>query len=710
MILQKQYFFFLLVFFTIFFSFAQTVLNNDLKFEINTNPQPSKTYHLLVKGDINKLFSKSNQTGIKINYYSGNIASITCNAMQLSNLIKSKIVQYIEMAQHKKLKTMGDTMLIKNRIQNVKAGLAPLPQAYNGSGTIVGLIDTGIDFNHPDFKDSLGNTRILYIWDQNFNTGSAVPAPYNYGIEWTSSQINTGVCTHSDVAHYGHGTVSAGIAAGNGLSNNTHVGVASKANIIMVALNFNSNATVIADAVNYILSKAQALGKPCAINASIGDYYGSHDGTDLEAQLIKNMLLAQNGVAMAAACGNAGTSKFHVKTLCSTTDTLFTFLNTTATNSLAYWCYADTNQIKNVKIGVGANRANYTNIGRIGLKPYNYALNSVMADTLKKNGNRIGIINTSASINSFGVYELAIQIIPDSASLNWRIESSGTGLHHSWNFDFVSTGLPATSAYTPMINYIMPDTMCTMTSGFQCLNEVIAVANHVNTNRWYDVNNALQTTTEVPGAWSGSSIGPTRDGRVKPDISATGANNFSTIVLAMQANLISSAPQVVAQGSFHVQSGGSSAASPVVGGLMALYLQKNPNATNAQIKNAITNCAFTDAFTGAVPNYAYGYGKLDGFATMLCSPVVTSLAQLNNNLSLNAFPNPFSNTIHFTWQNNLFTEIKLMAIDGKIIWQQQITSTATSLPILLCESLSKGIYFASIKNVLEAKTFKLIKE
>src|SRR5690606_24930367 len=100
-------------------------------------------------------------------------------------------------------------------------------------GVILGFIDTGIDVFHPDFLDSLGNTRILAIWDQyNADNGSSA---YGYGEVWDSSAINSGNCSHLDHGNTNHGTHVAGVAAGNGRAVNNYKGVAPDANIVMVA-------------------------------------------------------------------------------------------------------------------------------------------------------------------------------------------------------------------------------------------------------------------------------------------------------------------------------------------------------------------------------------------------------------------------------------------------------------------------------------------
>lgn len=688
--------------------FSQTsTYNNALKIKLDDKFFLNQQHTLLVKGNSTQLQTYQQTYNYRLNYFVGNIASITCNLSSVSALIEYKIINYAEFVEHN-YKTMNDTMLVKNKIKPVKIGGFPFTQAYDGNGVLIGIIDTGIDFNHPDFKDSFGNTRIKFLWDQVPTSGSTVPAPYNYGIEWTAAQINASVCTHNDLPNYGHGTHVSGIAAGNGLANGTHEGCAPKADLVVVALDFNKSGPTIADAVSYIFSKAFVLGKPCVINASVGDYYGSHDGTDLEAKLIESMVKNVSGHVMVAAAGNAGAYKFHVKTQPPVGDTSFTWIQNGS--NLKYWCYADTNQIKNVQISIGANRTNYFNLGNIGFKSYNYGLSSLKTDTLKYNNNRIGIVKTSASINTYGVYELYVQITADTTNLLWRIESKGNGLHHAWNFDFVDSPLPTVGQYSKITKYIMPDTMYSIVSSFQCLDDVITVANYVNLNTYYDVNNTLQTTTEIAGGISAtSSSGPTRDNKVKPDISATGSNVFSCIALGMQASLISGAPQVVAQGSFHVQGGGTSAASPVVCGLAALYLQKYPNATSIQVRNAIINCAYSDAFTtSTLPNYRWGYGKLNGKGAMLCS-IPTAINNVKINEVVNYFPNPFTDKVKLSFENEETKSIFVYSVDGKLVFTDTFSNFNYELNSNKFMVNAKGLLFVKVQSDNYTSIFKLIR-
>ncbi|MCC6372216.1 MAG: S8 family peptidase [Bacteroidia bacterium] len=688
-----------------------TGLNNALKLLLEEKNAPGFAADILVEGNIQKIINNQTNYPYTLNYYAGNIASIHCNIKTIPLLFQNKIIDYAEYLNANKT-PLNDTAIYRNRLKGVKLWTAPLNQAYNGEGVLMGIIDTGTDFAHPDFKDSLGNTRIKFIWDQAKTTGSTKPQPFNYGIEWTHNQINNNQCTHTDVAYYGHGTHVSGIAAGNGRANGRNEGVASKSDMVVVALDFNRAGPTIADAVNYILGKATTLGKPCVINVSLGDYYGSHDGTDLEAGLIDNLIKNIPGRTLVAAAGNAGHVKFHVKTVVQNPDTLFTWM--TGTGNLAYWCYADTQQIRQVKMSVGANRTNLSNIGRTGFKSFNYGLTGVKTDTLKNSTNkRIGLVKTSASINTKGIYELYLEIKPDSSNLLWRIETTGNGRHHAWNFDFVSTGLPTTTQYPPMVNYVMPDSMYTMVSSFQCSEEVITVANYCNLYSYKDVNNTLHLSGLNGGELAGtSSRGPTRDERIKPDVAATGHFVYSAMPLSLLSIYNNSQPTIVGQGGMHVLDGGTSSSSPMVAGLAALYLQAHPMATNAQVRDAVRYCAYSDAYTGsALPNYHWGFGKLDGKASMYCNEgVYNNLTNQVKTPAGKAFPNPFKQTLKINLEQTFTGKVEVFNAAGSLLFMDEINGKTYELSALALPANYQGLVFIRMSNSMQNMVFKVIKE
>ncbi|HVA97303.1 MAG TPA: S8/S53 family peptidase, partial [Bacteroidia bacterium] len=621
---------------------------------------------------------------------------------------------------HDKIKLMNDTMRIKNNVNEVQQGLAPLPQPYNGKGIVVGFIDSGVDFTHPDLQDSSGRTRIKYLWDQNLPNNAQTPLPYGYGEAWDSTEINSGMANVSkDTLEYGHGTTVVGIGTGNGRANGLNKGVAPKADIIVVALNFNSDSSnLITDAVNYIYSKAAILGEPCVINASVGDYYGSHDGKNLEAQMIDNMITAQNGRVLVAAAGNAGNIRYHIG-YPVTSDTNFTWYAYDAGyRNVDIQMWGDTNTFKNVKFGIGVNLSSgsFAQRAKTNFSTIATHLGSIQYDTIYNgSGQRLGIMKSFGD-SANGVYSMEFVIVPDSTSYNWSLMTTGSGTFDSWSFDMLSSGLPTTSTLPAMAYYQMPDVKKSLCSSFQCSNQVITVANYVNRNDYYDYQDSLITMSgETTDAIApSSSLGPTRDGRQKPDIAATGDVTLSCAVLYLVTEFIASGNGYkIGLGSKHMRNGGTSSASPVVAGAAALYLERYPNSTNIQVRDAIINCAKKDNFTGySLPNYTWGYGKLNAFGAL--TGCVTAVPENNYSSEdyFSVYPNPFTNQTTISYDiskisgNNNNNFIQITDVLGRVVQQIKISDTKNTVTFYK-NNFPSGFYFVNLlvhwKNIQTKK-------
>lgn len=659
-----------------------------------------EVFNVYIKGDVATLKQIVNNNKGKVKYIYGDIAAAVINKTILRELASSNAIQRIE-CYTTHLKPMADTMVIQNNIVPVHNGTAPLSQAYKGNGIVIGLIDTGIDITHPDFKTSTGNTRIKYLWDQTLANAPNTPMPYNYGQEWDNTGIDNGdAAAHDPTYYYGHGTHITGIAAGNGLAIGKFAGVAPEADIVFVALDFNSGYPgLVTDAIDYIYSKAQAMGKPCVINCSFGDYYGSHDGKDLQAQMVKNMITAQNGRSLVAAAGNGGNVNFHLG-YTVTADTNFTLFNADAGGNAYIQLWADTSNFKNVQFSIGADQMSPSHSlrGRINFSNILSHIGVLQEDTLYNNGNRIGIIQSYGDVLD-NVYSMEFNILADSVDYKWRLITTGTGKFDTWSFDVIGSGLPSFVTMPDSSYYKMPDSDQSIVSSFQCLDEVITVGNYINRNRYIDYNNNLvyDPSRIVNAIAPSSSKGPTRDGRIKPDIAATGDWVLSCIAAPWVNDFITYIPDQLAQGGYHKRGNGTSASSPVVAGTVALYLEENPTATAIQIKQAVTSCTKLDTFTGAsLPDNTWGYGKLDAFTT-LTGCVITS----GNEISEDPFegfvyPNPSVNDIHIrlntaaiNWNDKI--QIRLYNVLGQTL--KLITITEPQFAIM---NLAGGTYFCDL--------------
>lgn len=659
----------------------------------------SKEYAVLVKGSAQLVKQFAEARNGRLKYNIGDICSVVLRGTDLQELSKTGMVSRMEYYLPT-VRPLDDSSIVKNNILKIHTGQSPLPQAYDGAGVTFGLVDTGIDWNHPDFKDSItGKTRIKWIWDQNKALAPNTPQPYGYGQEWDHVQIDSGNCTHDDLYAVGHGTKVAGIAAGNGGANAVYKGHAPKADIICVALNFSGGGPVVLDGINYLVAKANALGQPFVLNLSIGDYYGSHDAQDLQAQAIDALFANVPGRCLVAAAGNAGNTSWHLRYNLGV-DTNLTFMQNTSSSILSFVAYADTNNFKQAyfTIGVHDDGGTYRYVGNAGWKNISGCLGTTLTDTIKnQNGQRIGIVNTTGGIQA-GTYELYFSISADTIGYFWTLETTGQGSLDAWNFDFVNTNLPSLFVLPRMFFYKMPDSLQTICTSFQCSEHVVTVANYIPRRGHISCQ---QSYYQMPGPYDTlvnyCSRGPTRDNRMKPDIAATGDNILTSCHLGLCQYMAINFPstnQIITEDTMHITFSGTSAASPAVAGFVALYLQKNPTATSSQIRSAITGCAKQDYFTGSnLPNPAWGYGKLDGYNAMICSPGAINSVSL---YGAKAFPNPATDEIrfHFDRQPGAVT-IKLYSVLGTEILSRY---SDQKNPSLFVGNLPQGLYLYKISR------------
>lgn len=521
-------------------------------------------------------------------------------------------------------KLLNDSMRIHHKVNLVHNGVG-LANNYQGEDVIIGLVDTGIEFDHPDFKDENGKTRILRIWDQSVNTGSTL-SPYGYGIVWDSTQINAGLCTSGDAE--GHGSTVAGAAAGNGRSTNYNQGVAPKADIIMITTDFslpNWHMTV-ADACDYIFKVADSLGKPAVVNLSVGDYLGSHDGNDPASMFMEDLLNAQNGRIIVAACGNSGNmGNYHCQGY-PTVDTTFVWFKNNpssafGSNKIFFDLFSDTSDaIFNYSLKAIDPADNYKTKGELIYRPSDISLGTSIYDTIwGVSGDLIAALEIYPTIEggSFHLQVLFSQV--DSINYHYGFYTVGGGKYDLWSGagiglnDMVET-LPSIAILPSIVNYQLPDAEQTIISNWICSPEVVAVGNTRNRSKFLnkDGNYYIPSLVTPVGQLSqNSSKGPTRHQLIKPDITASG-----DVTLAPAPIWLLTDPaynSIIDPGGWHAGNGGTSMASPVVAGIAALYLERCNEGNNDQFLELIRHFSDSNQYSGSLPNNAYGYGIINAY-------------------------------------------------------------------------------------------------
>jgi subtilisin family serine protease len=212
-----------------------------------------------------------------------------------------------------------------------------------------------------------------------------------------------------------------------------------------------------------------------------------------------------------------------------------------------------------------------------------------------------------------------------------------------------------------------------------------------------------------------SSLGPTADGRTKPDITAPGnilassVNSFSVSYNVLSDRTVKSVTYGSKTWYFGMMEG-TSMACPMVAGILALWLQKYPNLTKDQALDMMKKTAITDSYTGTIPatgSNTWGWGKINAFTSLTLS---VEKAAVKNTLKV--YPNPANSVLHIAFDkqaNN--TVITINDVTGKIVYSKEAgTLAGGSEHVVNMENNPAGIYILRIVSNGEEAVYKIVKQ
>ncbi len=525
------------------------------------------------------------------------------------------------------VRTLLDSSLIAVNADSVRERDGDAWSGRTGRGVVVGIVDTGIDFTHEDFKRPDGSSRILYLWDQ----GDALGPPPDpgllvgsYGTEWTAAQMEAGESTVRARDEDGHGTRVASAAAGNGRDSDLeerryrYAGIAPEAELIVVALKrFASDADLV-DAVSYIFERSERLGMPAVVNLSLGTHFGPHDGTGFLDRALDG--LVGPGRLLVAAAGNDADDSLHAEL------DVPPLGSDSATVSL--WAPAGVN-LEILSIDAYCNRPDslaVTVVAPSGARFGPYVLGDEVDPGLLTGEGTLALVYQN--VDTVGTnLELLIDLsdydpsqsgaAPPPAKGLWRVVftdragAPGGGEVDLW----IAQSYPASAqvrwrghGYDPSEEVASPGTA----------RGAITVGSFNSKRCWIDplwqerCTTAPESVSQPGQITFFSSRGPTRDGRLKPELCAPGFVVATAYSRQMDPSLQAMGfGHTVDPDGRHAVFAGTSLSAPHLTGALALVLETIPQLSPEAAILRLRSSLLTDAHTGSGWSSAAGFGKLD---------------------------------------------------------------------------------------------------
>ncbi len=483
----------------------------------------------------------------------------------------------------------------------------------SGKDVVVVIIDRGIDYTHPDFITPQGKTRIKWLLDMSGqNNCPGNPA----AVEYSEAQINTALSGGTEVPSYdrvGHGTATAGAAAGNGraLPDGRFKGIAPEADIIVIKHTsegapagggFPAEAgflSCLIDGFAWLDEKLTALGKPAVAVINSGVQWGPQDGTGKISQLIDTYFGNRPGRIMVIPSGDEGTLPSHAGGEFSADNATVVRFNKTSNAATAISAWYSGNVPAEISIvfdsGASATATPGQSVSKDGINLINYTPGTEFWTWQNTSGDRA----VFAGLGS------------NTGPGEFRIRALGAA-NTPGRFDVYSdVSGPGLTTVTELLDHLVPGRI----NDYATTRSALVAADYVVRTSYVDIDGFNRGVMDegLPGElWLKSGRGPTRDGRnYGVDVALPGEGSF--VSLGQQSwwkmDIPSAQPQ---QGEgWYVRFGGTSGASPLLTGAVALMLEMKPTLTTEQAREILITSARQDAHTGAVPNIEWGFGKVD---------------------------------------------------------------------------------------------------
>lgn len=572
-----------------------------------------------------------------------------------------------------------------------------LETPYTGKGVVIGVIDQGFEYGHPAFAD-----RVVR-WGANSSNGSL-----------TQRQPSRDI-----LDEVGHATHVTNIAAGNAVPGSDNYGIARGADLVLISSDLRNNSVLLQAAA--VKSYAESKGQPWVINMSFGSFLGPHDGSTSYDRAMSD--LTGEGGIMVAAMGNDGGEFCHAFRTIEDKDTpVYLYLRPSGGNSSSViasevWSTANDGQAHlTIKPVLLHNRKLHDLLEEIpqfssafstGIDPHN---NRQYAETSFSLQQVLSALGISANANAYFM---------------WQVTGEAGDSFHAWTIPASYEQGCSFSAKGSPYKTTRGDDSYLVGEGGASIEKAIAVASYNNPLSYIGLDGRKYTYDTIGSEGERSTFsskGPQIVDRPKPAIAAPGGvvksalSKYSTYFSSYASDLTD---EVTVNGSkyYYGVMSGTSMATPVVTGIVALWLEANPKLTYDQIIGILRETGRRNAsVTGAADetgwNAQVGYGKIDAYAGLKKALELANTAGINETLNTeqpvtlqkdaDAWRVLFNN-------DESFAALSLYSLDGTLVRTRRIEAPRRAQEeAVSLAGLTPGVYLFQVKTTSANLTRKLV--
>lgn len=594
---------------------------------------------------------------------------------------------------------------------NVYTGNGQLPQAYTGEGVVAGVFDCYFDFTHPAFSDSNGDLRIKYYydfhWPNDDNTfGHALESPSEIAAQQHSLYTRNGV----------HGTHVASIMAGSAVEGQLQ-GMAPGSDIYLVDFNSDreqfanpdDNTSAIAVlGFKKIFDRAEAEGKPCVVNFSSGESVIFSAQRVLEGEAMQ--ALTGPGRIIVSSAGNDGTRLCYLEKGVDDHQA-----GTGIKNGLHGGHIIDIDLVtpgdQHVRfdfLGVVLTGGNVEGTIEFHTDSID-ATGSHFTTTINQGDIQLDVVQLDYQDPRGKVYHIRGTMPNPVYLLLCGATVLLTGDSPAYMYSDI--------AYSPFLNVTSVPQYSFAKEGYSItwpamLPGIIAVGATGYKNTFVNIDGQTNDA-DTPFSPSSlgyitkfSSCGPTFDGHIKPDVVAPG-HNISAAYNSFYGdfdgirNRLTHKMNHNGKTYHYIGESGTSMASPVVAGVIALWLQAKPDLTPQQVLDIIQQTATHPDDKLSYPNNTYGYGQIDVYRGLLeVLKLPSSIPELSREQPRDVTFRVVDRHLYADFSNNIPQRMvfNIYALDGRLM---QTQSGRSDIDLA---TLKSGIYAVQLITDSKATT------